>query len=682
MFPGGLENVGFEVDIAASLADALEAIAAGSYAAILLDHGLPDGDGGAVLRRLRERGDPTPVLVLTARGTVQDRVSGLHDGADDYLVKPFALEELVARIHALLRRPGDFLGRLRRAGNVAFDAVARQVYVNDQPQILSARETALLELLIGRVGRVVTKTYAEANLFGQSEELRSNAIEVYVHRLRQAARRFRRQCRDTYSARRGISSYRDPAMMPRAGSILSRIIWLHAVALTAVAIAVPLATYLLLETTANGFENQTLRAHAETLANYLNREPGGNFSLDLPRDLRTFYLHGFDGFAYSIVDNSNRVLFTSVRGGGQLPGGKEAGDAPSYFQHSLGKAIYYGASFPVTRSGQMVRVQVGQDLEHPDVIIDDIVAGYLARVAWFTIPILLLPAGNRYSDRSPRAQACYACFRHGARDRSGPHRSCSPAADVPAEVRPLVLAVNQALDRLEQGFRAQREFTADAAHELRTPLAVLRARIDTLSDGDTASALRADLENMTHVVNQLLAVAELEANTAGAMETVDLHGICSEVAASLAPIAIAQKKDIALVGAEAPVPVRGNAPMLHRAIRNLAENALRHTPEGTSVEIGVSRDGVVSVSDEGPGVPASERELIFRRFWRRDRSRADGAGLGLAIVSRIVEAHAGQIEVSNRGGRAARSSRSGYGGIVILSAARQTLGRNYPMLSH
>lgn len=180
----GLENAGFEVDMAGSLAGAFEALEAGNYAAIVLDLGLPDGDGGAVLRRLRERGDPTPVLVLTARGTLQDRVAGLHDGADDYLVKPFALEELVARIHALLRRPGDFLGRLRRAGNVAFDVVARQVYVNDRPQILSAREMALLELLIGRVGRVVTKSYAEANLFGQSEELRSNAIEVYVHRLR------------------------------------------------------------------------------------------------------------------------------------------------------------------------------------------------------------------------------------------------------------------------------------------------------------------------------------------------------------------------------------------------------------------------------------------------------------------------------------------------------------------
>lgn len=180
----GLENAGFEVDSAGSVATATEALADGTYAAIVLDLGLPDGDGSVVLRGLRAKGNSAPVLVLTARGTLQDRVSGLHHGADDYLVKPFAMEELVARLHALLRRPGDFLGRLRCVGNVAFDAVARQVYVDERPQILSARELALLEILIGRAGRVVTKAYAEANLFGQSEEVRSNAVEVYVHRLR------------------------------------------------------------------------------------------------------------------------------------------------------------------------------------------------------------------------------------------------------------------------------------------------------------------------------------------------------------------------------------------------------------------------------------------------------------------------------------------------------------------
>lgn len=181
---GGLARAGFAADTAASLGEARDSLAFCTYAIVILDLGLPDGDGNLVLRELRAKGDSTPVLVLTARGTLEDRVSGLHSGADDYLVKPFALEELVARIHALLRRPGSFVGRLRRAGNVSFDSVGRQAYVNDVPQTLSAREMALLELLIGRAGRVVTKSFVEEQLFGQSEEVRSNAIEVYVHRLR------------------------------------------------------------------------------------------------------------------------------------------------------------------------------------------------------------------------------------------------------------------------------------------------------------------------------------------------------------------------------------------------------------------------------------------------------------------------------------------------------------------
>jgi DNA-binding response OmpR family regulator len=180
----GLAGAGFDVDKAASIADAVDALAFGSYAAVILDIGLPDGDGLSILRDRRSRGEATPVLVLTARGALSDRIAGLNGGADDYLVKPFAFEELIARIHALLRRPSDFLGRLRQAGNVAFDTVGRQMYVSEQPQPLSAREMALLEILIGRVGRVVPKSFVESHLFGQSDEIRSNAVEVYVHRLR------------------------------------------------------------------------------------------------------------------------------------------------------------------------------------------------------------------------------------------------------------------------------------------------------------------------------------------------------------------------------------------------------------------------------------------------------------------------------------------------------------------
>lgn len=180
----GLDGAGFASDVVATAADARAALATTRFAALVLDLGLPDDDGLAVLRELRARKDATPVLVLTARGGVHDRVTGLRGGADDYLVKPFALEELVARLQALLRRPGNLLGRSLSVGNVTFDTEARQVVVADRPQFFSAREVAVLEILMRRSGRVVSKKLVEDQLFGLSIDVGSNAIEVYVHRLR------------------------------------------------------------------------------------------------------------------------------------------------------------------------------------------------------------------------------------------------------------------------------------------------------------------------------------------------------------------------------------------------------------------------------------------------------------------------------------------------------------------
>jgi DNA-binding response OmpR family regulator len=180
----GLAKAGFETDSVGTFREAGESLAVQRYSAIILDLALPDGDGLSVLRSMRSAGDSTPVLILSARGGVNDRVRGIELGADDYLAKPFALEELVARVRALLRRPSDFLGKTLKSGNVTLDVAGRQAFIDDAPQILSAREIDLLELLLKRTGRVVPKTLAEDQLFGTSGDVRSNAIEVYIHRLR------------------------------------------------------------------------------------------------------------------------------------------------------------------------------------------------------------------------------------------------------------------------------------------------------------------------------------------------------------------------------------------------------------------------------------------------------------------------------------------------------------------
>jgi two-component system, OmpR family, response regulator QseB len=180
----GLEDDGHVVDWVTDGRQGLEAISAGHYTTAVLDLGLPRMDGLALLRASRERGDSTPVLVLTARDTVEDRVKGLDAGADDYLVKPFELAELKARVRALERRAAGQPQNLINHRGVTLDRATREVRYAGHPVPLSAREQALLEVMIERPGRPFTRSELEDRLYGWGREVESNAIEVHVHHLR------------------------------------------------------------------------------------------------------------------------------------------------------------------------------------------------------------------------------------------------------------------------------------------------------------------------------------------------------------------------------------------------------------------------------------------------------------------------------------------------------------------
>ncbi|WP_426434468.1 response regulator transcription factor [Bradyrhizobium genosp. P] len=184
LIANGLMAAGYTADVVHSVAEARDALSSVGYAAMILDLGLPDGDGLSVLSELRRKMDPLPVMVLTARNGLRDRVSGLRSGADDYLAKPFALEELVARLEAILRRPGQLLGSSLNLANLVYDTESRQVFIDGMPRVFSARETSVLEILLRRQGRVVPKKNVEDHIFGLAGEVASNAVEVYVSRLR------------------------------------------------------------------------------------------------------------------------------------------------------------------------------------------------------------------------------------------------------------------------------------------------------------------------------------------------------------------------------------------------------------------------------------------------------------------------------------------------------------------
>jgi len=179
-----LEDRGFSSDEAVCLEDAIGYVEGVPYDAVVLDLGLPDGDGLSLIETIRRTRGGLPILVLTARDSVQDRVKGLDAGADDYLVKPFATEELVARIRALLRRPGHALGAVLTAGNVTLDTIARNAAVAGAPLNLSRHEMATLEQLMRRQGRLVPKDVLFDNVYGADALPETNTIPVHVHHLR------------------------------------------------------------------------------------------------------------------------------------------------------------------------------------------------------------------------------------------------------------------------------------------------------------------------------------------------------------------------------------------------------------------------------------------------------------------------------------------------------------------
>ncbi len=180
----GLRQQGHAVDWVREAGAASDALRGEPYDVVLLDLGLPDRSGLEVLRRVRREGDRVPVLIVTAQDAVASRVEGLDAGADDYLVKPFELDELAARVRALQRRAAGRAEPVVEHGPLRLDAARHEVTLRGEPIALSAREFAVLEVLLEHPGRPVSRTRLEERLYGWGEEVESNAVEVHVHALR------------------------------------------------------------------------------------------------------------------------------------------------------------------------------------------------------------------------------------------------------------------------------------------------------------------------------------------------------------------------------------------------------------------------------------------------------------------------------------------------------------------
>jgi len=423
------------------------------------------------------------------------------------------------------------------------------------------------------------------------------------------------------------------------------------VCLTAATIATSLFAYGWIYWEAVSSENavrqSALLDQAKLIAGYLSLDERGAPVLHLPPRLVDGYKSSPGHHRYTVRDQNGQVLFGSGEDTGPLPLFRQLTQTMyDYDPDGPGPLHMFGAAVKTSLGGRIFFTQVEEDGLDSQYLRAAVNEEFLSDGGWLQAPYLFAWLGVSLLAVRRALAPLKSVSRVAETIDPATANLRLPTADVPREILPLVNAINLALDRLEQGLMRQREFNANAAHQLRTPLAVLSANIEAMQDRTTAAKLSYDVEVMSRIVSQLLVVAKLETLSGVPNEQIDLSAIATEVATNLAPLAIASGKHLEVVNGLSPVVVRANAEALRAALSNLVENALAHTALGTTVTICLTEEPTIEVIDRGPGVPAEQRSHLFERFWKGDRN-GKGAGLGLAIVKQIMTALHGSVSVSD-----------------------------------
>ncbi len=399
--------------------------------------------------------------------------------------------------------------------------------------------------------------------------------------------------------------------------------------------------------TARSLGDRELVGRANDIARNVSVGTNGLPRIDLPPNLSEIYNSRPGSDIFAIRDADDRIMAAAPQAFGDLIATSPRPAAePDHFSVSLGaeRGDYDGLSIHVETVAGPMSVSVGRSNANAAAaysllrkfIHDTIWAVSLLVLAALTIGIVAIRSGLKSVRDVSEMAATIAPHTMSVR---------LPDKGLPSEIAPLVRAVNLALDRVEQGFSVQRQFTANAAHELRTPLAIITAALDEMEDDERVAELRADVARMNRLVEQLLRVARLDAVVLDITDTLDLNDVARGVVVSMAPWALTRERTIGLMGTDTPVRAKGNPHAVSDALRNLIENAVVHSPVKTEVLVKVNLEGSVSVADRGPGIPPADRERIFDRFWRGRGAQFEGAGLGLAIVKEIMKSHGGTVSV-------------------------------------
>lgn len=369
--------------------------------------------------------------------------------------------------------------------------------------------------------------------------------------------------------------------------------------------------------------------------------------LSLPDVLAAAYTHSHDSYFYLVLERDGMVVTASSPAAASLATRVLTVPPGEFFLvPRAGADPWY--SYSINADGY--RIAVGQDSAHEDVLFDSIIREVAGFTLWLAVPLLLMALFVMMRTLNRAFRPIARAADEARTITPGGTEAQISSHGLPREITPLVKAVNAALARLERAYDVERRFTTDAAHELRTPVAVLMARIDMLPEGPAKESLAQDTARLSRSVSQLLQVARLDAKPLAMDEDIDLARVVRHAVALLAPLAMQEGRRMEMTAPNRPVMIRGNAQAIALAVTNLVENALAHTPAGTPIDVQVTSEPAICVLDRGQGVPADERMAIFERFQRSPNTASSGTGLGLAIVAEIAARHHAVASVEPRAG--------------------------------
>lgn len=347
--------------------------------------------------------------------------------------------------------------------------------------------------------------------------------------------------------------------------------------------------------------------------------------------------------AYRVLDESGRTVLVSAAGEGFWSTTESGRLVPGSFDFERGGVRLHGVIEPFHHGGRTWYFQFAASTRIMDFIYHEFTLPFMgAGVVMFSV-VLLMVFGI----------CAYVTLGHTLRplrELSESATSISPRTldarlrteSVPFEIAPLVHSFNRALDRLEHGYRVQREFLATAAHELKTPLALIRAQVELRGAAEDREVLLGDVEHMARQVQQLLLLAEASEVQNYDFAPVDVQEVAHDVVAHLQRMAKTAHVHVVLSGSASTARWRADRGALSTLLKNLLENAIQHAPRGTEVRVEVDA-GTVTVRDSGPGVDPRQLSQMFSRFWRGAHRRDQGAGLGLAICREIALAHGWEL---------------------------------------